>query len=62
MRGTVHTANRDRFWFLFTRGIMGSFHHVSKAYRPLYRNEFSYRHNMRKHPNACVALLTTSGQ
>jgi hypothetical protein len=26
------------------RGIMGSFHHVSKEYVPLYLAEFSFRH------------------
>jgi hypothetical protein len=33
---------------LLKRGIMGSFHHVSKEYLPLYLNEFSFRHNHRK--------------
>ncbi|MGE3154054.1 MAG: IS1595 family transposase [Nitrospiraceae bacterium] len=62
VRGRVHTANLDSFWSLFKRGIMGSFHHVSKDYLPLYINEFSYRHNMRKNPNAFMELLTTSGK
>ena len=62
VRGNVHTANLDSFWSLFKRGIIGSFHHVSKAYLPLYLNEFSYRHNMRKNPNAFGELLATSGR
>ena len=62
VRGNVHTANLDSFWSLFKRGIMGSFHHVSKKYLPLYLNEFAYRHNMRKHPNAFAELLTTGGR
>lgn len=61
VRGNVHTANLDSFWSLFKRGIIGSFHHVSKAYLPLYLNEFSYRHNVRKNPDAFAELLTTSG-
>lgn len=62
VRGHVHTANLDSFWSLFKRGIMGSFHHVSKAYLPLYINEFSYRHNMRKNPEAFRNLVTTSSR
>jgi len=47
VRGEVHTANLDSFWSLLKRGIMGSFHHVSKKYLPLYINEFSFRYNNR---------------
>ncbi len=61
VRGQVHTANLDQFWSLLKRGIMGSFHHVSKKYLPLYLNEFSFRHNMRKNPDAFGALVTTCG-
>jgi transposase-like protein len=59
VRGKVHTAHIDSFWALFKRGIIGSFHHVSKRYLPLYVNEFSWRHNQRKNPNAFRDLLTT---
>ena len=62
VRGRVHTANLDSFWSLFKRGIIGSFHHVSKAYLPLYVNEFSYRHNNRNNPHVFAELLATSGQ
>lgn len=47
VRGLVHTATIDSFWSLLKRGIMGSFHHVSKKYLPLYLNEFSFRYNNR---------------
>ena len=59
VRGNVHTANIDSFWSLLKRGIMGQFHHVSKEYLPLYVNEFSWRHNNRKNPDAFSDLLTT---
>ncbi|HKY08983.1 MAG TPA: IS1595 family transposase, partial [Candidatus Binatia bacterium] len=59
VRGNVHTAHIDSFWALFKRGIIGSFHHVSKQYLPLYVNEFSYRHNNRKNGNVFADLLTT---
>jgi transposase-like protein len=59
VRGLVHTSSIDSFWSLLKRGIMGNFHHVSKEYLPLYVNEFSWRHNNRKNPDAFADLLTT---
>ena len=47
VRGNVHTANLDRFWSVLKRGVVGTFHQVSKDYLPLYLAEFSYRHNNR---------------
>jgi hypothetical protein len=47
---------------LLKRGIMGQFHHVKKDYLPLYLNEFSYRHNNRKNPDAFGDLITTCGK
>jgi transposase-like protein len=51
VRGQVHTANIDSFWSLIKRGVMGSFHKISKDYLPLYLNEFAFRHNFRKDPD-----------
>lgn len=47
VRGEVHTANIDNFWSLLKRGIVGTYHHVSKKYLPLYLNEFQFRFNNR---------------
>jgi hypothetical protein len=47
VRGVVHTANLDSFWALLKRGMVGTFHQVSKRYLPLYLAEFTYRHNRR---------------
>jgi transposase-like protein len=52
VRGVVHTAHIDSFWSLLKRGVMGSFHKVSKDYLPLYLAEFSFRHNQRGVLNA----------
>jgi transposase-like protein len=57
VRGIVHTQNIESFWSLFKRGVMGSYHHVSKDYLPLYLNEFSWRHNNRKNPDAFADLI-----
>lgn len=48
VRGNVHTANLDSFWSLLKRGVVGTFHQVSKEYLPLYLAEFTYRHNNRE--------------
>jgi transposase-like protein len=58
VRGTVHTKNIESFWSLFKRGIIGSFHNVSKDYLPLYLAEFSFRHNNRKNPDMFRELLS----
>lgn len=48
VRGEVHTANLDSFWALLKRGIMGTYHHVSKKYLSLYLAECLFRFNNRK--------------
>ena len=57
VRGQVHTANLDSFWSLLKRGIVGTFHQVSKSHLPLYLNEFSFRHNHRADPDVFDRVL-----
>ena len=57
VRGNVHTGNLDSFWSLLKRGVMGTFHNVSKEHLPLYLAEFSYRHNNRNNPDIFADVI-----
>ena len=57
-----YTNTVESYFALLKRGIMGSFHHVSKDYLPLYLNEFSFRANNRKNPDMFGEMVTTCGQ
>ena len=45
--GKIHTNGLENFWSLLKRGVMGTFHKVSKKYLPLYVVEFQFRYNDR---------------
>jgi len=55
--GTTHVNSIESFWSLFKRGIIGSYHKVSKQYLPLYVNEFAWRFNNRKNPAMFADLI-----
>jgi transposase-like protein len=58
VRGLVHTNSVESFWSLLKRGILGTYHNVSKKYLPLYLNEFQFRFNNRHNPDIFRALLS----
>jgi hypothetical protein len=45
--GAVHTNTIEGFWSILKRGVVGTFHKVSKKYLPLYVAEFEFRYNNR---------------
>jgi transposase-like protein len=59
VRGSVHTQNIENFWSLLKRGVVGTFHNVSKVYLPLYLNEFTFRHNERHNPDIFQKLISS---
>jgi transposase-like protein len=55
--GAVHTQTIDSFWSLLKRGVMGTFHKVSRKYLPLYVSEFQFRYNNRLNPDIFGAAI-----
>ena len=47
-RGDVHSNTIEGVWSLIRRGVMGTFHSVSRKHLPNYLNEFEFRWNTRK--------------
>ena len=55
--GAIHTNTIEGFWSIVKRGIVGTFHKVSKKYLPLYVNEFEFRYNNRNNPDIFGAAV-----
>jgi transposase-like protein len=48
VRGNAHTNTVEGYFSLLKRGVIGTFHHVSKKHLPLYLAEFDHRYSARK--------------
>lgn len=57
--GAVHTNTIEGFWSLIKRGIMGSYHKVSRKYLPLYVAEFQFRYNNRQNADMFGAAIAS---
>jgi transposase-like protein len=47
VRGEVHTNTVEGFFSIFKRGLVGTFHHVSKGHLHRYCDEFAFRYTHR---------------
>lgn len=57
VHGAVHTQTIEGFWSLLKRGVMGTFHNVSKKYLALYVAEFEFRYNNRENASIFEAAI-----
>jgi transposase-like protein len=57
VHGNIHTNTIERFWSVVKRGVMGTFHKVSRKYLQLYVNEFEFRYNNRKNDDIFGAAV-----
>jgi ISXO2-like transposase domain len=55
--GAVHTNTIEGFWSLIKRGVVGTYHQVSRKYLPLYVAEFEFRYNNRDNTDIFGAAI-----
>jgi transposase-like protein len=60
-RGSAHVNTAESYFALLKRGVVGSFHHVSKKHLHRYCDEFSFRWNARKLTDHEAARLAMKG-
>ncbi|MBV8977866.1 MAG: IS1595 family transposase [Alphaproteobacteria bacterium] len=55
--GAIHTNTIEGFWSIIKRGVVGTFHKVSRKYLPLYVAEFQFRYNNRENPDIFASAI-----
>lgn len=55
--GAVHTNTIEGFWSIIRRGVVRTFHKVSRKYMPLYVAEFQFSHNKRDNADIFGAAI-----
>jgi IS1 family transposase/transposase-like protein len=56
--GAVHTQTIEGFWSLLKRGVVGTYHKVSRKYLHLYVAEFQFRYNNRQNADIFGTAIT----
>ena len=65
VRGNTHTNTVESYFSLLKRGVIGTFHHVSRKHLDRYCDEFNFRWNYRRSTDAertAFALRQTGGK
>ena len=55
--GAIQTNTIEGFWSIFKRGIMGSFHKLSRKYLPLYAAPSQFRSKNRENAGIFAAAI-----
>src|SRR5262249_29920171 len=55
-KGNIHTNTVESYFSLLKRGIMGTFHHVSREHLVQYCSEFAFRWNYKKSSDTMRAI------
>ncbi len=61
VRGNAHTNTAEGYFSLLKRGIIGTYHHISKQHLNQYLNEFNFRYNSRKLTDGLRMILAIEG-
>jgi transposase-like protein len=60
-RGNVRVNSAEGYFSLLKRGIIGTYHHISKQHLDQYLNEFNFRYNSRKIDDEFRMVLAVEG-